>query len=51
MIDCVAGIAAQKGIVESTLGPMGPNSQKKCKKKNLYYYIFIIYYFLKYFLT
>jgi len=26
MIDCVAGIAAQKGIVESTLGPMGPNS-------------------------
>jgi len=26
MIDCVAGIAAQKGIVKSTLGPMGPNS-------------------------
>jgi hypothetical protein len=44
MIDYIARIAARKGIVESTLGSIGQNSQKKYKKKplllHLYYLLF-----------
>ena len=48
MIDCVAAIATRKGIVKSTLEPTSSNLKKK-GKNNLYYCIFIIYFFFKIF--